>query len=170
MSHEDVQTLFVIVAALALVIQAAMLFAMFRLMKFMLSKIEQIESGVREHLNPVLDSVRAVTASTREPINTILANLIEVTGIVKQRAASADAVAAEVMERARLEIIRVDELITGIVGRVERAADAAERGVLAPLREVSAIIAGIRSGIGFFFARQRPGAKRGPTAEEQLFI
>lgn len=169
MSHENVQTFFVIVAAAALVIQAGMLFAMFRLMKLILSKTAQIEAGVKDHLNPVLDSVHAVTTSVREPMNAILANLTEVTRLVRQRATSADAVAADVLERARVEVARADELIADMLARMERAAEAAERGVLVPVRELSAVIAGIRQGLAFFFARRRPsGQARG--GDDQLFI
>ena len=169
MAHEGLLTAFVIVTALAVVIQAAILFAMFRVMKVILAKTTAIESGVKEHLNPVLDSVRAVTTATREPINTILTNLTEITGLLRQRAASADAVAAEVLERVRVEAFRLDELLAGVLGRMERAAEAAERGVLVPVREISAVIAGIRQGFAYFFARQRQ-APRQRGHEEQLFI
>lgn len=169
MAHEGLLTAFVIVTALAVVIQAAILFAMFRVMKVILAKTTAIESGVKEHLNPVLDSVRAVTTATREPINTILTNLTEITGLLRQRAASADAVAAEVLERVRVEAFRLDELLAGVLGRMERVAEAAERGVLVPVREISAVIAGIRQGFAYFFARQRQSPpQRGH--EEQLFI
>jgi hypothetical protein len=78
-------------------------------------------------------------------------------------------VAADVLERAKVDIARADELVTEILGRVERAAEAAERGVLGPVREISALIAGVREGLGYLFGRRRPaGQKRG--SEEQLFI
>jgi phage-related protein len=170
MTHEDVLTVFVIVTALAVVMQAAILFAMFRVMKMTLSVVTRIESSVTDHLNPVLDSVHAVTTSAREPIKTALANLTELTNLVRQRAVSADALAAEVMERARAEIIRVDELLTGIVGRVERVAEVAELGVLAPIREVSAVVAGVRRGLAYFFSRRRQPGQQRASQEEQLFI
>jgi|SRR5579859_7780318 len=170
MAHESLLTVFVIVTALAVVMQAAILFAMFRVMKEILAKTTQIESGVKDHLNPVLDSVHALTTAVREPVNAILANLTEVSGLLRQRAASADAVAAEVLERVRIEAIRMDELLTGVLGRMERAAEAAERGVLIPVREISAVIAGLRQGFAYFFGRQRPPAEQRARSEEQLFI
>ena len=170
MTHEVVLTVFVIVTALAVVMQAAILFGMYRSLQVMHSKISGIESGMKDHVNPVLDSLHAIINTSREPLNAILANMTEVTGLLRQRAASADAVAAEAIERARVEIIRVDELLAGILGRMERVADAAERGVLAPLREVSALIAGVRRGVGFFFARQRKAGQQAAPQHEELFI
>lgn len=170
MAHEGLLTAFVIVTATAVAIQAAILYGMFRVVKVILAKTEEIESSVKGHLNPLLDSMHAVTSSVREPVNTILTNFVEISGLVRQRAASADVVAADVLERVQVEVARVDELLTGILERVERAAEAAERGVLVPVREISAVIAGLRQGFAFFFARRRRSSSQAGPHEEQLFI
>jgi hypothetical protein len=169
MAHEGLLTAFVIVTALAVVMQAAILYAMFRVLKVILWKTTQIESSIKEHLNPVLDSVCAVATATREPVSAILANLTEISGILRQRTVSVDAVAGEVLERVRVEAVRLDELLAGIFERMERVTEAAERGVLVPVREISAVIAGLRQGFAYFFTRQRQ-ARRQRGQEEQLFI
>lgn len=170
MAHEDLLTAFVIVTALAVVMQAGLLLGMFLVSRRILSAAMRMESGIKDHLNPMVDSIHSVTTAAREPISTILSNLTEVTDLLRKRAVSADAVAAELLERARVDVVRVDELFAGILGRVERAAESAERGVLGPVREISALVAGIRRGFGYFFSRQGPaGRRRGPD-EEQLFV
>jgi hypothetical protein len=172
MAHEGLLTVFVIVTALAVVMQAAVLYAMFRVLKLMFGTVQRIDSDFKNHINPVLDSVRAVTTAAREPMSAILANLNEVTVLLRRRAVDADALAADVMQRARVETVRIDELLAATLERLERAADAAERGVLVPVRELAALITGLRQGFAFFFSRQRsrtkPGGQRGQ--EEQLFI
>jgi len=67
-----------------------------------------------------------------------------------------------------VEILRADRLIASSLEKMERATEAAERGVLAPIREVSALVAGIRRGLEFFLSR-RPDRSRS-RHEEQLFI
>src|SRR5580698_2121678 len=100
MAHEGLLTVFVIVTALAVVMQAAVLYAMFRVLKLMFGTVQRIDSDFKNHINPMLDSVRAVTTAAREPMSAILANLNEVTVLLRRRAVDADALAADVLERA----------------------------------------------------------------------
>jgi hypothetical protein len=170
MAHEDVLTAFVIVTALAVVIQAGILLAIFLSFRKLMSAISRVESLVKDHVNPLLDSAVNITNSAREPLKSTLANVTEMTNLLRQRTVSADAVVAEVLERVRAQTIRIDQLLTGVLGRAERAADAAERGVLAPVREISAVLAGVRRGLGYFFFQRRPAGQPRPSQEEELFI
>ena len=170
MAHEGLFTFFVFLTALAVLMQAIVLYAMFRAVSRIFTAVARIDASVRDHLNPVLDSIHGITTEARAPVNNILTNLAEITKMFRDRAASADAVAAEMLERARAEIIKVDELLTGVLARMERTADAVERGVLVPVREISAVVAGIRRGLAYFFGRGRQQAKARAPQEEELFI
>ena len=170
MAHEDLLTAFVIVTALAVVMQAALLLGLVLTCRRLLAVSMRIEADFKQHVNPMLESVRGITAAVREPINAVLVNLTEITGLVRRRAVTADAVAAELLERARVDVARLDDLFTATLDRVERAAEATERGVLTPVRELSALLAGVRRGLGYFFARSVPGRQQRGPDEEQLFV
>ncbi|HEY6292307.1 MAG TPA: hypothetical protein VI455_12220 [Terriglobia bacterium] len=174
MAHEGLLTVFVIVTALAVAMQAAILFAIYRSLSQLIKAVARIDAAFKEHLNPVLGSIQAIAAAAREPVGTILSNFAEISVVLRQRTLSADALAAEAINRARTEIIRVDELMSRIVLKVDRASEAVERGVLVPVREISAVMAGFRKGLEFFLGRRRPPARgeRSPNTphEEQLFI
>ena len=73
------------------------------------------------------------------------------------------------LDRAQVEILRADRLIAVSLEKMERASEAVERGVLVPVREVSALLAGVRRGFEFFLGRRRSGRSRS-SQEEQLFI
>jgi len=64
----------------------------------------------------------------------------------------------------------VDEMVTGLVEKVETTAETVRRGVLAPLQEVSAVVKGVRSGLEFLFSRRRVTNVSEATQDEQLFI
>jgi len=174
MEHEGLLTVFVIVTALAVAIQAAILFAIYRSVSELIKAVARIDAAVHEHLNPLLAAVQALATAAREPVGTILSNLADISSVLRQRTHSADDVAAEVLNRARAEIVRADELVSGILLKLERAAEAAERGVLIPVREISALIAGFRKGLEFFVGQRRSSAPRerrqNAPQEEQLFI
>jgi len=170
MTHEGLLTVFVIVTALAVVIQAAILFAMFQALRELREAVIRIEAGIKEHFHPALRSISSFVAAARDPVAAILGNLADISGVLRERTRAADVVAAEVLERFRAEAVRADELLIVMMQKLQRAGDALERGVLAPARELSALLAGVRRGVEVFLRRQRRPAGERAQHEEQLFI
>ena len=170
-AHEWVLTIFVAVTAAAVVMQVVILLAVSRALAQLARAMERIQSSFEQEVHPVLRGFNDLVSAAREPTRRILSNLSETSDMLRARAQTADALAAEVIERARAEVIRADQFITGSLQMMERATEAVERGVMVPVREMTALMAGLRQGIAFFFSRRRPAAGRtGAPAEEQLFI
>ena len=78
--------------------------------------------------------------------------------------------AAELLDKSRSQIVRVDRMVTDLVEKVETTADAVQKGVLGPIQEVSAVVKGVRSGLEFLFSRRRVTNVSEATQDEQLFI
>lgn len=171
MAHETLLTIFVIVAALALAGQAAVMVGLYLSMRDIPRQIEDIRRTVKERIDPLADSLREMLASSREPVRTITANLAEISQVLRERTSSVDLLLADVLEKSRAQIIRVDQLITNLTHKVETTADAVERRVMAPVQEVSAVFAGVRSGLGFLFSgKRRKSNVNHVTHDEELFI
>ena len=170
MAHEGLLTVFVIVTALAVVIQAAILFAMYQALRQLREAVIRIDEGIKEHFHPVLRSLGSMIAAAREPVNVILGNLADISGVVRERTHAADVVAAEVLDRFRAQVVRFDELLIVMMQKLQRAGDVVEQSVLVPAREMSALLAGVRRGVEVFLRRQRRPAGERVQHEEQLFI
>ncbi len=170
MANEGVLTAFVIVTAVAVLIQAAILFAIFQALRQLREAVIRIEAGLQEHFHPLLRSLRSVVEAAREPVSVILGNLAGISGIVRERTQATDAVAAELVDRFRAQAVHADELLTSTLEKMQRAVDAVERGVLVPVRELTALLAGVRRGLDFFLGRRRPRTGEGARQEEELFI
>jgi hypothetical protein len=170
--HEWVLTIFVAVTAIAVVTQVVILLAVSRALVQLARTMERIQNSFEQEVNPVLHAFNELVTAASGPTRKILTNLAETSEILRVRAQSADALAAEVIERARAEVIRADQFITGSLEMMERATEAVERGIMVPVKEITALVAGLRQGITFFFSRRRPSAagRTGAPAEEQLFI
>ncbi len=78
--------------------------------------------------------------------------------------------AAELLEKSRSQIVRVDRMVSELVEKVETTADSVQKGVLGPIQEVSAVVKGVRSGLEFLFTRRRVTNVSEATQDEQLFI
>lgn len=170
-AHEWVLTIFVVVTALAVVTQVVILLAVSRALMQLARTMERIQNNFELEVRPVLRSVHELITAASEPTRKILHNLSVTSELVRARAQAADILAAEVMERARVEIARADQFITGALEMMERATESVERGVMVPVREATALLAGVRRGVEFFFKRHRRSRSReGVPTEEQLFI
>ncbi len=171
MAHDTLLTIFIIIAALALAGQAAAMLGLYFSMRDIPRQIEDIRRSVKERIDPLADSVREMLASSREPVRTITVNLAEISQVLRERASSVDQVLADVLEKSRAQILRVDQLITDLTRKVETTADAVEHRVMAPVQEVSAVFAGVRSGLEFLFSskRRKPSVNE-VTQDEELFI
>ena len=90
--------------------------------------------------------------------------------MLRERTANVDEVAAELLEKSRLQMIRVDRMVSDLVEKVETTAGAVQRGVLGPIQEISAVVKGVRSGLEFLFTRRRVTNVSEATQDEQLFI
>ncbi len=111
-----------------------------------------------------------IVNNSREPLQTISNNLAEISTILRDRASNADQVAADLLDKSRAQIARVDTMVSGLVDKVETTADAVQKGVLGPISEISAVVKGVRSGLEFLFTRRRVTNVSEATQDEQLFI
>jgi hypothetical protein len=170
MVHEGVLTAFVIVTSLAVVIQAAILFAMFQALRQLRQAVIRIDTRIKENFHPLLRSITSVADAVREPVRVLLSNLADISGLLRQRSEAADAVAGELLDRFRAQALYVDELLTTTLERAQAAVDTVERGVLAPVRELSALLAGVRRGLEFFVGKRRRRTDERTQQEEELFI
>lgn len=170
MAHETVLTVFVIIAAVAIVVQALLLLGVYLAIRSIHREVQGVRADVKQRLDPLTQSVTEILANSREPVRTITANLAEISQMLRDRTSHVDALVADLVDKSRLQIVRVDQMVSDLVQKVETTADVVQRNVLAPIHEVSALIKGLRSGLEFLFSRRRASSVSEATQDEQLFI
>lgn len=171
--------------AVAVLIQTAILVALFlgaRRLQVLQVKLELLlEREIMPLLaegHAALAESRAVTAEARTLVadgRAILATLgaaaTDISGFTHTQTGRLNDLMEEAVERARMQLVRADQLIADGFTRVEKTAEQFQHTVSGPIREIQAILAGVRTAIEFLGGRRRP---RGPversTADEELFI
>ena len=86
-----------------------------------------------------------------------------------------DATVNDAVDRARLQIIRADELLSRTLDRVEETSDMVHRTVVSPVRQFAGLIQGVTAGIEFLLGRRdrRNGGSREarrPVPQDEMFI
>ena len=172
MNSNTLLLIFVGATAVAVTLQMVILYLLYKVIRQSLSKAESMAIQVQERAIPVLDSTAAILEDAQPKISEITANLAETSAIVRERAEQISLATGEVIERARLQVVRLDELVSNTAERVEQTAEFLQNTVFAPVRRVQAIIQAVAAGLNFF-RRSRKLGKVHPVAmeeDEEMFI
>ena len=170
MAHETVLTIFVIIAALALVLQGLAMFGLYKVVQRMQGEIANIRAELAARINPLAETLTGMITEAREPLRMITADLAEVTRVLRERAGSVDDVLDDLVDRFRLQVIRVDKTITDVLEKVDKTTTIVQRNIIGPVSEAAALLKGIQAGLDFFLARRRESRTSDIPQDEQMFI
>ncbi|MFY9528494.1 MAG: hypothetical protein WBC04_12315 [Candidatus Acidiferrales bacterium] len=145
MTHETLQTIFIIVAAVALLIQAVVLVAVALLVLKIRKPVQSIAADVSE-----VSGIARQRAQQLDPI------VGEISRIVLTRTDHADAFAKEILDKGHLQVVSANRIVSDILQRVETVTHETERVIRKPFREAYALTKGVRTALGYAFSRRRP--------------
>src|SRR5579863_512475 len=159
---------FVVVTALAVVLQAIILIALFVQLRRTAAQVERTVTDLNNKLTPLISRVQMVVDDVSPRITGIVADASEITRLARSEAQKVDRILSEALERLRLQLIHVDHSLTGAMEAMEEAGSRMRRSVWAPVARATAVVRGVQAGIDFFrSARQRRGPMDGSETPEQ---
>ncbi len=170
MDHGTVIAVFVVIAAIALAMQATVWLLLYLIARRVHRDVSKVGADVKRQVDLVLHEAVEILAASREPIRTITANAVEISRIATERAGKLDGAIEDFTDRLRVQLVRIDRMVADLSDKLEETAGVVQRGILNPLREFSAIIRGIQSGLDFLFARRHHANVREATQDEEMFI
>jgi len=164
---------FVVVTALAIVVQAVILIALFVQLRRTAARVEQTIGDLNAKLGPILSRVQVLVEEVTPRIDGIVADASELTRLVRVQAQKVDRVVSESLERLRMQLIHVDQILTGAMEAMEEAGSRLRHSVWAPVIKATALLRGVQAGIDFFrTVRQRRDHVEAPAEQqdEGMFI
>ena len=164
--------IFVIIAAVAIVVQMGILIALYVGMRQAASRMEGIAGRLEQQTSPLLSTASAILEDAQPKIAEITSNLAESSATVRAHVSQMADATGEIVERARLHALRVDEFVGNTMGKIETASEILETRVLSPVRRVQGIIAAVNAGLGVFRSTRpkRKAARAGAEQDEEMFI
>lgn len=160
-----VMTVAVVVSSVALVVQAGMMFGMFRSIKAIRDQIE----GFRPRAESVLQSAELTLTQSRKQLAEITGKTNIILDSTRTQLERVDSVLAEASERARSQMARIEIVLDDTIGKVHETVTVLNNGVMKPLRELNGISAGLRAAFTHFMAGRRPNVAQA-TSDEEMFI
>ena len=166
---QDWLPFFVAVTALAVVLQMAILAAMYFQIRRMSERMTRILGDFQSRMNPILTRLQMLLEDTQPRLSGMVADVSEIVHLARGQAQKVDRVFTEAVDRLRVQLIHADQILSGTMESVEVAGSKIRRTVLGPVQQASALIKGIQAGLEFFRARGR-GREGAADQDEGLFI
>ena len=162
---------FSIVAAIALIVQVAILIGLFLQLKRTTEGINRMITDLHTRMGPILTRTQILLDDTEPKIASLVDDASHVVYLARVQAQKMDKVFSEASDRLRGQLVRADRILTGTLEAVEDAGTQVRRSVLGPVQKVSAVVQGMKVGLDFLRSRRSPG-QRGVTLEreDELFI
>ena len=161
---------FIVVALLALLVQVAVLTSMYFGIRQTTLKLERTTTELHQRLDPILVNLDILLRDSRDKLTNIVGDAAEITRLARQQMGRLDELVNDATDRARLQVIRVDQLISQALERVEDTGTELQKNILGPIREASAVIRGVKTGLDYLLARRRGRSGERAQQDEELFI
>ena len=169
--NNTIITVFVVVAAVAIVVQMAVLFALYKALRQTSERMEGIAGRLEQQATPVLVTAAAILDDAKPKIAEITTNLAETSASVRSHVSDVGHATSEIVERARLQAARLDEFVISAANKVEATSDLLQTKVLSPMRRVRAIVTALNAGLTFFKSNRPPRRNStGEVEDEEMFI
>ena len=163
---------FVIVIGIAVAVQAVVLIALFLQLRRTAARIEEAVADLNTRFAPIISRLQILVDDTAPRIAGIVADAAELTHLARGQAQKIDRILAETLERVRMQLIHIDQIVTGAMEAVEDAGSRLRETVWGPVVKATALIRGVQAGLEFFRAARRGDPVEQPSdqQDEGMFI
>jgi hypothetical protein len=163
---------FIVIAGIAIVVQAAMLSALFFELRKLSTRMERFTDDLQTRLTPILTRTQFLLEDAQPKIAEMVADASHVVYLARAQAQKFDRIFTEASDRLRGQLVRADRILTGTLEAVEDAGSKFRHGLWRPMQKASALLQGIK--VGLDLLRSGRGGNRHPEdpieREEELFI
>jgi hypothetical protein len=167
--ENTVLTIFVVVTALAVVMQAGILAGMFVALRKTSAKVESLADEIKVKVLPTAELAQSMMIELRPKITTVIDNVTVSTTVLRTQMERVDATLTDIIDRTRLQVIRADEFVNSTMDKLEETREAVQRTVVSPVRHISGLMHGVTAGLEAFFSRKRNREPVG-APQDEMFI
>jgi hypothetical protein len=167
-----IMAVFVAVAAIALAIQAGLLFAIYKSTRAVEVHAERLMPQVQALLPKIEALVESSTIAVddgRKQVAEITSRTTAILDTTRVQLARVDELMEDATGRARIQMDRAEMVLDDTMNRAQETVALVHSGIMAPLRQIQGIAAGLQAGLNFLM-RGRGGRPTHTTVDEEMFI
>ena len=171
---DDKLIIFIAVTAGVVVLQMLILLGMYVIVRRLAVQVHAATEEVKTRALPLLENGKNIQAHVQRFVETaapkldvVLNNATAITTKVSDGVGRAESTLNDVLDRARLQVIRADDMVSRAMDSVEETTEKVTHSVTSPVKHASGIMQGISTGFGTYFG-QKKARKAGPS--DEMFI
>ena len=158
-------TVFVGLAALAMLIQAATLLGLFLVAREIKAKLLPLITPAMG----ILDISKRTLSNVEGHVDRIGVQSGAILDVTKQQLAKVDDLLTDASTRAKVQMERAEMVIDDTMTRVQQTVSVVQSGVIRPVREIQGVYAGFRTAISHLGKAGRSTVDHA-TSDEEMFI
>jgi len=165
-------TIFVGVIAVAALVQTVAMIMLFSALRSTGTRIEGVFTVLLKDIESLSDKADQVLSSVKTIATGIEGardNLVQTTALVRNRASQLDGFLEEATNSARMQIAALQDLVETSARRIDQTIEAIQQGLLVPIKEISALVAGFRVGWDVLLGKRKRPLDRFQH-DEEMFI
>lgn len=163
---------FVAISAIALCIQAGMLYGIYKSAR----STEEYVKRVVPKVETILPKVEALVESSTEAVDMSRKQIHEITrkasdilDVTRAQLTRIDSVLGDASERAHNQLAHAEMVIDDTMSRAQETVSTVHKGIMVPLREIHGVAAGVRTAVFYLMRGGRPNPTQA-TSDEEMFI
>lgn len=174
MTMDDKLTIFIAITAAAVILQMLILAGMYIVVRQLSKHLKSAADELKSQVSPLVENGKALQADLKRVMETsspkielVLDNAAAITTTAHAGIDRVETTLNEILDRARLQVIRADEMVTRAMDQVEETTEKVAHSVTSPVKHASGIVHGVSTGFGAYFGQKRP---RKPGPSDEMFI
>ena len=171
--HNDIAIVFVAIVSVAIIIQLVVLFGIFKALTRLHQEVASARDSFDRTKEPLFADIKTLLNQSIELVsnlNRISGDFSKISSTAKAQIEKVDGLVTETTDLARQHVHRLDVIVTDAIDQIEHTSRVVQEGILSPVREVSAVIKGVKMGLEFLTSRRQPAAVDKSQQDDAMFI
>jgi DNA anti-recombination protein RmuC len=145
LDNQTIQLALFALVALAMLVQAIVLFAAFIVMRKAARAADEKFEAFQSSVTPLIDNTRALVTRLTPKIEQTADDLAALTHSLRVQTADVQCAANEIIARARNQATRLDAMLSHVLDTLDRTGHFMTDAVNKPIRQFSAILASVKA-------------------------
>jgi CBS-domain-containing membrane protein len=156
---------FVAISAAAMVFQAAMLYGTYKASREMRDRIVPLTVKV----DALVETSRSTVDEARLQMREITTKAGQILDVAREQMETLEDVLEDASLRTRRQLERAEIVVDDALARAQDTVELVHKGILAPIRGINGVAAGVRAALHFLLRGTRPSPDQ-VTVDEEMFI
>lgn len=152
---EWVYIVFTAVTALGVLMQALVLLGMLVAMKGALGRLDQVSKLAEEHVLPALAAAQHLLEDVSPKLKVAADNVMQMSQTLRTQSVHVSDTVDDLLKKTEAQAVRADEMVTGTLNSIAHATATIQHAVLVPVRQVGAVLNGLRVGLDVLRSKER---------------